>query len=412
MSFNPGSYVSSATSAVTNAVDNLTGGVLSSVGGLFKDAFPGITNLIGAGFSVDTVTKHISLSLDKTGAGGGVMPEVVDQLGINRLKSPKPPVKNIDKEMSKNKPELQSDVYPPDLSYSKYWIELQFGQYVRPYYGATTFNPSYIVNLPLPAQLSDSQMLGWGQTNFGITGLAANIIQEAGVSSLGNGLLQKVKDSSSMMDRLKDKGIPVAAYATATALSGLTAPLGIDVASAMSSVLGASMNPFPGAYYIGPELRAFQFSWTFIPESSSEMGTLKSILSKIRSKTLSEPMDKMGAFLKYPEICKIVLHPEQLSTMFPIKQCALNGITIDYAPYGLSFHNDQNPTAITLSLVFGEIEPLFKDDFKEFEPETLEERNNTKEMSGVVRAPGANIPPSPSNQNFSPLTNPPSINER
>jgi hypothetical protein len=94
------------------------------------------------------------------------------------------------------------------------------------------------------------------------------------------------------------------------------------------------------------------------------MRLIKGITSEIRRRTLSTPTGQLGAFLKYPEICRIKLHPDTLSKAFPIRECALTGINIDYAPYGLSFHTDKNPTAIGLGLVFGEIKPLFTTDFE------------------------------------------------
>ena len=127
------------------------------------------------------------------------------------------------------------------------------------------------------------------------------------------------------------------------------------------------------------------------------MKLIKGIISEIRRRTLSTPTGQLGAFLKYPEICRIKLHPDTLSKAFPIRECALTGINIDYAPYGLSFHTDKNPTAIGLGLVFGEIKPLFTTDFEDekmtsqgFQENVQEYQEDVKEALNP-RTPGSGL---------------------
>jgi hypothetical protein len=274
------------------------------------------------------------------------------------------------------------------LSFSSYKIEFQFGEYVRPYFGDSNvmpsrFKPTYIVQLPLPPQLSDSQNLGWQNANFGLTGLGIDALartnQKIDYSSVSNffGSVGDVaKELGSEGTRLGvAEGI---GYVAATYGSKL---LGNNLAAGISGALGYALNPFPGAFYVGPELRAFQFSWIFVPESAEEMSLIKGITNQIRRRTLSKPTSQIGAFLKYPEICKIKLYPDSLSQAFPIQECALTGINIDYAPYGLSFHTDKNPTAIGLGLVFGEIRPLFKTDFQDEEITVQELRQTLPEFT-------------------------------
>ena len=156
--------------------------------------------------------------------------------------------------------------------------------------------------------------------------------------------------------------------------------LGVNLAQAIGNVIGYSPNPFPGAWYVGPDLRQFQFSWIFVPESREDSSKIKRIINQIRKRTLSEPTGQLSAFLKYPEICRIRLHPDKLRAVFPFKECALTGINVDYSPYGLSFHNDQNPTAIGLGLVFAEIRPLFRTDFDN-DPENTDLSSEYKDLT-------------------------------
>jgi len=354
---------------VTNAAGSLLDGASKAVGGLFDGVSGAVGDVLGI-FTSATSEKHCTITLSSCGIGDGIKNDQVDRSGINRLNDPKPPVGNIDKEMNAGKTSgIQYKTYPPDLTFSSYWMELQFGEYVRPYFGEdktnpTRFNPSYIVNLPLPPQLSDAQSLGWQNTHFGGTGLAMESIQQ-----IAN---QKALDTSSYMNTIKGIGNKLNSFGSAIGEIGAYAAaslgnrdiLGVNLAAAMGNIYGYALNPYPGAYYVGPELRAFQFSWIFVPESPEEMKLIKGITNEIRRRTLSAPTGQLGAFLKYPEICRIKLHPDTLSKSFPIRECALTGINIDYAPYGLSFHTDKNPTAIGLGLVFGEIKPLFKTDFE------------------------------------------------
>jgi hypothetical protein len=367
--------VSSYTNKAVNGVIGGTNldGASNAVGRSKFDEVSGGTGDILGKFTSSTSEKHCTITLSSCGIGDGIKNDQIDRSGINRLNDPKPPVGNIDKEMNAGKTSgIQYKTYPPDLTFSSYWMELQFGEYVRPYFGGkdkttpTRFNPSYIVNLPLPPQLSDAQSLGWQNTNFGLTGLAMESFDQ-----IRN---QKAPDTYSIKDignKFNSFGAGVgeaAAYAAVSLanrdIQYKNIPLGVNLAAAMGNIYGYALNPYPGAYYVGPELRAFQFSWIFVPESQKEMRLIKGITSEIRRRTLSTPTGQLGAFLKYPEICRIKLHPDTLSKAFPIRECALTGINIDYAPYGLSFHTDKNPTAIGLGLVFGEIKPLFTTDFE------------------------------------------------
>jgi len=368
---------------VTNAAGSLLDGASKAVGGLFDGVSGAVGDILGI-FTSSTSEKHCTITLSSCGVGDGIKNDQVDRSGINRLSDPKPPVGIIDKEMNAGKTSgIQYETYPPDLSFSSYKIEFQFGEYVRPYFGDSNvmpsrFKPTYIVQLPLPSQLSDSQNLGWQNANFGLTGLGIDAVartnQKIDYSSVSNffGSAGDVaKELGSMGTALGvAEGI---GYATATYGSKL---LGNNLAAGISGALGYALNPFPGAFYVGPELRAFQFSWIFVPESAEEMSLIKGITNQIRRRTLSKPTSQTGAFLKYPELCKIKLYPDSLSKQFPILECALTGINIDYAPYGLSFHTDKNPTAIGLGLVFGEIRPLFKTDF-ENEEMTVEDFKET-----------------------------------
>ena len=382
-----------------NGGTNLLDGASKAVGGFFDEVSGAIGDILGI-FTSSTSEKHCTITLSSSGMGDGPKNDYVDRSGINRLNDPKPPVGNIDKEMNAGKTSgIQYKTYPPDLTFSSYWMELQFGEYVRPYFGEdkttpTRFNPSYIVNLPLPPQLSDAQSLGWQNTNFGLTGLAMESFDQ-----IRN---QKGLDFSSFMNSIEGIGNKLNSFGAAVGEAGAYAaaslanrdvqlhkkiPLGVNLAAAIGNIYGYALNPYPGAYYVGPELRAFQFSWIFVPESQEEMKLIKGITSEIRRRTLSTPTGQLGAFLKYPEICRIKLHPDTLSKAFPIRECALTGINIDYAPYGLSFHTDKNPTAIGLGLVFGEIKPLFTTDFEDEKMTSQGFQENVQEYQEDVEEP-------------------------
>jgi len=359
---------------VTNAAGSLLDGASKAVGGLFDGVSGAVGDVLGI-FTSATSEKHCTITLSSCGIGDGIKNDQVDRSGINRLNEQRPKAKNITDEMNKYKDDksYKFQTYPPDLTYSNYFIQLEFGEYVRPYFGdnkqdSTKFNPSYRVDLPLPPQLTDAQGLGWHTANFGATGLAMNAVQKIGNLDWQNNL--SASSWTGLAKKLENTAVGIgeaALYGLGTAMQNPNSKvpnsvLGVDLAASIGNLLGYSMNPFPGAFYVGPELRAFQFSWIFVPESREEMLLLKSIIKQIRKRTLSQPAGEIGAFLKYPEICKIKLYPDKLSSMFPIKECALTAINVDYAPYGLSFHNDKNPTAIGIGLVFAEIRPLFRED--------------------------------------------------
>ena len=263
-----------------NAGTNLDG-ASNAVGSKFDEASGGTGDL--RIFTSATSEKHCTITLSSYGIGDGIKNDQIDRSGINRLNDPKPPVGNIDKEMNAGKTSgIQYKTYPPDLTFSSYWMELQFGEYVRPYFGGkdkttpTRFNPSYIVNLPLPPQLSDAQSLGWQNTNFGLTGLAMESFDQIRNQKLDTSSFENSIEG--IKNKIKSFGAgagDAAAYAAVSLanreIQYKKIPLGVNLAAAMGNIYGYALNPYPGAYYVGPELRAFQFSWIFVPESQEEM---------------------------------------------------------------------------------------------------------------------------------------------
>lgn len=399
-------------SNITNPVKTITGAIKGGISSLFKNAFPGLSGLIGVGFSVDSQTQHITATLQKTGGVGmnGITPEFQDPAGgINRvIVTDKKRAKNIDDVMEKNKINSpQYATYPTDLTYSSYFIEIQFGEYKRPQYSSNIdFQPMYTVNLPLPAQLADAQGLGWSVQNTGMTGFAMNVAGDAiagfmkgykkgqGQESVAEGLTSLGKDvfTSKAMD------IGYGALYAASQIYKNSSTLGV-VSQAIQGVVGTAPNPFPGAFYVGPEMRQFGFNWQFVPDHEDESIIIKNIIREIRARTLSTPTDDNALFLKYPSVCKIRLHPISFfGEMFPIKLCVLNGINIDYTPYGLSFHNDNRPTAISLGLNFAEIEPLFSEDYGGDKPTKDKSEKNTSAKNDTAIEPPVSVTQNSSQQ--------------
>jgi hypothetical protein len=389
-------------SNITNPEKTITGAITGGISSLFKNAFPGLSGLIGAGFSVDSQTQHMTLSLQKTGGVGmnGIAPELQDPAsGINRvIATDKKRTKNIDDVMKNNRVVSPKYVtYPTELTYSSYFIEIQFGEYKRPQYSSNIdFQPMYTVNLPLPAQLADAQGLGWSVQNTGMTGFAMNVAGDA-IAGFMRGKDQNKEGATESLMKFGGiagaelniaKKIGYGALYAASQLYKNAAPLEINISQAIQGVLGAAPNPFPGAFYVGPEMRQFGFNWQFVPNNWDESIKIKNIIREIRARTLSTPTDDNALFLKYPSVCKIRLHPISFfGEMFPIKLCVLNGINIDYTPYGLSFHNDKRPTAISLGLSFAEIEPLFSEDYggKRSMDDDTEKDTSAKNDTSIVQ---------------------------
>lgn len=360
--FNPTSFVKKV-SSLTNPISSISNKVTKTISNGLSFAFPGVSNLVNSALSFDSISKQYTVTNQKV--SNPATPDVLTLASKNTafggaLK--RPTSSNTVLREIRSKEDIDIVEYPLNLTNgNKYFLELTFSKYVREYYGVKgeeKFKPNYIALFPLPSALQDAQELGWDTTD-GPTGLAMNILQNVGEGAAPESRLSAFSETALaiLIEKLNIK------------------PLGIDVAQALSGTLGVALNPFPGSFYTGPKFRQFSFSWQFIPESAAEAERLKSMLKSIRAKTLSRPIGEFGAFLEYPNICRIKLHPSKLEEIFPFKNCALTSIAYDYTPNGLSFHPDSNPTAIKVSMTFAEIQPLFAEDIggKDYESSMAED---------------------------------------
>lgn len=118
---------------------------------------------------------------------------------------------------------------------------------------------------------------------------------------------------------------------------------------------GMYANTYDSLNYSGPELREFNFGWTFYPHSARDSETLKSIIEKIRYRAMPTTVS-MGE-MRFPDFWKISVHFGGQTTLMKVKNCVLTSIEVDYSGEGVPrIFSDGNPVSVKLNLSFKELQ--------------------------------------------------------
>jgi hypothetical protein len=131
---------------------------------------------------------------------------------------------------------------------------------------------------------------------------------------------------------------------------------------------GYSINPIIEVLYNAPELRTFQFDFTFAPRSSQEKDHVMQIIKEFRIHQAPE-VTQNGMFFKPPSEFDILFRYRDRNDNFSenpnlprISTCVLKTMNINYSPQNqfVTFH-DGAPVEIQLRLVFQETELITRD---------------------------------------------------
>ena len=131
---------------------------------------------------------------------------------------------------------------------------------------------------------------------------------------------------------------------------------------------GYSINPIIEVLYNAPELRTFQFDFTFAPKNSEEKNHVMQIIKEFRKHQAPE-VAQNGMFFKPPSEFDILFRYKDDYGKFyenpnlpRISTCVLRKININYSPQNqfVTFH-DGAPVQIQLRLEFQETELITRD---------------------------------------------------
>lgn len=140
-----------------------------------------------------------------------------------------------------------------------------------------------------------------------------------------------------------------------------------------NKVFGRAANPYLEVLFNGPELRSFNYSFTFAPSNESEQQEVRDIIKMFRYHQAPESRSNASLFLGLPSTFDIayMYQPDvtqggqveaRENTFYnKIATCVLQNVTVDYTPGKVASHQQGAPVLIKMTLSFMETEILTKD---------------------------------------------------
>ena len=123
----------------------------------------------------------------------------------------------------------------------------------------------------------------------------------------------------------------------------------------------------------GPTLRTFDFTWRMSPRSKEEALLVNKIIRSFKqgmaAKKISPDSGGASFFLGTPNVFEVHFKTgdnQFIDGLFRIKTSACTGTSVNYTDGAQwSAYDDGQPTSVTLTLGFEELEPIYNTDYSE-----------------------------------------------
>jgi hypothetical protein len=234
------------------------------------------------------------------------------------------------------------------------------------------------ITLPMPSNLVDANPVDWGGQKLDPLSAYAG---EAGARLLNSPdfLSQMGKEVRNLGEVAKNQGNAIKPIMNTAILSKI---IGLNGNQLLTRSTGAILNPNFELLFGGPGLRNFTFSFKMTPRDQKEARNIKNIIRSLKQ-GMSVKRAGGGIFLASPNIFKLQFYyaaPKinetngtvegtsiQKHPFLPVfKPCALQSISVNYMPDGSYMtYGDGSMVAYDMALSFGEIEPIFDEDYDE-----------------------------------------------
>jgi len=328
----------SATSQTVLSPLNEAQGVLDGITGKLKEAGSSISGAATAAFNQ---LQSFASPLTK----------FKDSLGVaEKIKDIRP--EGVRGKVTKSAEELQ---FPLDLGH--YYIKFTFlSAYQDVVVAPRKVLTKAVIFMPLPSELSERYSVQYAEKQLGMAGL----LEESGLlksaqDALG-GTMTKGKASEAGRSLANIVSQPSnLAYLARSGIKSISDTAG----SAIDRVTGSILNPYQALQFQGIDLRSHSFRFRCSPNSEKEAEALKSIIQQFKIRMLPE---KKGLLFNFPDICTIEFQTRNMPYSF--KNCYLKSMSVNYAPNGSPsfFKGGKYPTDAEISLEFGEVEPVTRED--------------------------------------------------
>jgi len=147
-------------------------------------------------------------------------------------------------------------------------------------------------------------------------------------------------------------------------------------ANVLGRTTGTVINPNMELLFSGPNLRNFNFNFNLTPRDEEEANTCRGIITAMK-RNMTPQRAGTGMFLETPRIFEIkyiyggegsLFTNKQHPFMNKFKPCACVNFSVNYVPDGSYMtYSGGSLTSYQISMSFGEIEPIYADEYKDNE---------------------------------------------
>lgn len=279
---------------------------------------------------------------------------------------PKPSTTFTTERPTTTKPAVETTLkFPADLG--EHYVQFIFETYKKdsPLAKEIKTQPA-IIQLPLSPTLNENYQASYKTEALNVLGGMTERAVEKFVA--GGGMKMEAEQAgklfaNSVVATAKAEG--KAAGMALLAQAGMAAVPGLG--AAVSRALGASVNPNMAVLFDNIGFRSHQFTFRLTPASRQESIAIKRIIAIMRQRMLPPTVNQF--FFGFPDKVNIKIFPVQ---PYPILECVLESMSINYAPNGPAFYSVNNggdPVMIELQLQFKEIVLFTRDRAASFSPD-------------------------------------------
>ena len=235
----------------------------------------------------------------------------------------------------------------------------------------------YMIELPIPQDLTDSNSITWGDDRVNAVELAGLAVAQ---NAMAGGVGETARTSAQAAVTALQTGIEIPGLnadtqaAVQAALSGAAiGALGSNVSpqSVISRSTGQILNNNLELLFKGVNLRSFPYSITFSPRGPTEANVVKQIIRRLKASMAPKAGEfngsAQGIFIQSPDVFQLKFLKDDTDHPFlhTFKLCALTGMSVNYTNAGTyTSYEDGTPVNIRMSLTFKELNPIYHEDYQ------------------------------------------------
>ena len=196
--------------------------------------------------------------------------------------------------------------------------------------------------------------------------IATNAIRTAGEGEIGQALSGMISDTNAQFNRLLGDG------GSKEAVIAYFAGQAVGANNLVARTAGQVINPNLELLFSGPNLRNFNFNFTLTPRDAEEARIVRKMIRAMK-RNMTPQRTEQNLFLETPRIFELEYifgdNNEEHPFMNKFKPCACTSFTVNYTPDGsyMTYRNEPSMTSYQLTMSFGEIEPIYSDEYDDNE---------------------------------------------